>query len=55
MKGQNLATVTHIHVFLSNRGKWETPATAQFPRLITCGGMGRGKAGREPFPNQYRP
>lgn len=25
MKGQNLARVTHIHVFLSNKGKWETP------------------------------
>lgn len=44
MKGQDLATVTHIHVFLSNRGKWETPATARCPhprpRLITCGGWG---------------
>lgn len=40
MKGQNLATVTHIHVFLSNRGKWETPATAQFPVLSLVGGWG---------------
>lgn len=58
MKGQKLATVTHIHVFLSNRGKWETPATAQrappAPALSLVGGGG-SQAGREPFPNQYRP
>jgi hypothetical protein len=56
MKGQNLATVPHIHVFLSTRGKWETPATSEFPSYHLWGDGNRmGEAGREPFPNQYRP
>lgn len=53
MKGQNLATVTHIHVFLSNKGKWETPAIAEALLITPGAGVGRGMAGRVPFPNQY--
>lgn len=50
MKGQNLATVTHIHVFLSNKGKWETPAIAEAPSYHSRGGGGEGYGGKGAFP-----
>lgn len=50
MKGQNLATVAHIHVFLSNKGKWETPATAEHPSYHSRGGGGQGYGGKSASP-----
>lgn len=42
-KGQNLATVTHIHVFLSNKGKWETLTWTEHPSYhLRVGGGGQG-------------
>lgn len=49
MKVQNLATVIHIHVFLSKQGIWETVTGTEHPYYHLKREDGRE---RESFPNQ---